>query len=158
MRNNRDVPAMHINLSDCVDRVDALEAFFERHSEWFLGDTIVIAEGPPVSRDEKQVPVEHTLRFLAENSTYHAIRKHLLFAPAYAFCFSAQHQKARLLARAWFLFDRLKIITVSKCEMQAFERLSFVFSLDEDPVFEPTKYVAIGLKGEFDSDLHLLRF
>ncbi len=47
MRNSRDVPATHINLSDCADRVDDLEAFFERHGEWFLGDTIVIAEGPP---------------------------------------------------------------------------------------------------------------
>lgn len=158
MNSNKNTVSTHINLSDSADRLKDLEAFFEQHSKWFHGDTIVIAEGPPVSSDEKQVLAEPAFRLLIENSTYHYVRKHLFFAPSYAFCFSEWLQKSRILAYAWFLFDLLKIITVGKCSMQEFEKLSLVFSLDEDPAFDTTKYVTICLKGEFDSDMHLRSF
>lgn len=158
MKGRSNIRSINVDLSDFLCSANELENFFDRHNEWFNGDTIVIAEGPPTSSDENQLSVRNSLRFLHELSTCNYVRKVPFFAPSYVFCFSQQCKKTQALAYIWFLFDRLKIFTVRKCECQALEKVSISFSLDEDRVFDTTQYISICLKGEFDSELYLRKY
>lgn len=145
-----------IDLSDSMNSIESLIAFFEKNSNYFQGDTIVIAEGPPISADESNVSGKSILPILIEKSAYHCIHKSFFFAPTYFFCFSEQTKKANYLAHVWMLFDRVKIMTVKKCIIpSSLEQLSINYSLTEDSCFDSKNYVSICIKGEFDSDLHL---
>lgn len=146
---------LHIDLSNYLDSIEKLESFFEQHIEWFLGNAIVIAEGPPASINEKQLPVDPTLDYLYGKSSFHKLHQYLFRAPVYVFWFSEQPQKSHILACLWFLFERLKVITVSRCNMQEISHLSHNFSLKKDSALDSSSYVTICLKGEFDSDFLL---